>query len=149
MMPSARSAQFVHERINCASAGNPHLSVLQGGMLTKKEYENRQEQVNEQIHWFALEFGSIFVLETLKEHILESIEQAKLDAKEDVADGYEKEEDTTTVEFLQAYAAELDGITNRLNAIEERYNPRGKELAAKTDALYEKYAKLMAQVDAA
>ena len=66
-------------------------------MVTKEEFENRQEQVKEQIHWFALEFGSIFVLDTLKEHILESIEQAKIDAKEDVADGYEKEEDTSTV----------------------------------------------------
>lgn len=118
-------------------------------MLTKEEFENRQEQVKEQIHWFALEFGSIFVLETLEEHILESIEQAKIDAKEDVSDGYEKEEDTTTVEFLQAYAAELDGIINRLGAIEEKYNPGGKALAAKIDADFQKYAELMAEVDAA
>ena len=89
-------------------------------MVTKEEFEKRQEQVKEQIHWFAMEFGSIFVLEVLKEHILESIEQAKIDAKEDVADGYKKEEDTTTVEFLQAYADELDGIINRLEAVEER-----------------------------
>ena len=92
--------------------------------------------------------GSIFILEALKEGILEDIEQAKLDAKEDVADGYEKEEDATTVECLQAYAAELDGIVTRLNAIEEKYNPGGRELAAKIDADFQKYAELMAEVDA-
>ena len=96
-----------------------------------------------------MEFGSIFVLETLKEHILESIEQAKLDAKEDVLDGYETEEDTSTVEFLQAYADELDGIINRLGAIEEKHNPGGKALAAKMDAQFQKYAELMAEVDVA
>ena len=139
----------VHERTMVHPPGIRHLPVLQGSMVTKEEFENRQEQVKEQIHWFALEFGSIFVLDTLKEHILESIEQAKIDAKEDVVDGYEKEEDTSTVEFLQAYADELDGIITRLHAIEEKYNPGGKALAAKTDALFEKYAELMAEVDAA
>jgi hypothetical protein len=122
------------------------LPVLQGSMVTKEEFENRQEQVKEQIHWFALEFGSIFVLDTLKEHILESIEQAKIDAKEDVADGYEKEEDTSTVKCLQTYADELDGIITRLEAVEERYNPGLKEKVAKINA---KYAELMAEVDAA
>jgi uncharacterized Zn finger protein len=118
-------------------------------MLTKEEFENRKLEVKSEVHWFALEFGSIFVLEALKEGILEGIEQAKLDAKEDVSDGYEKEEDTSTVEFLQAYADELDGIINRLHAIEEKYNPGGRELAAKIDADFQKYAELMAQVDAA
>jgi hypothetical protein len=107
--------------------------------MTKKEFENRKLEVKTEVRFFALEMGSIFILEALKEGILEDIEQAKLDVKEDVADGCEKEEDTTTVECLQAYAAELDGIVTRLNAIEEKYNPGGRELAAKTDALYEKY----------
>ena len=79
-------------------------------MLTKEEFENRQLEVKEKVHWFRLEMGSIFILETLKEGVLEDIEHAKEDAKEDVADGYEKEEDTSTVECLQAYADELDGI---------------------------------------
>jgi uncharacterized Zn finger protein len=118
-------------------------------MLTEEEFENRELEIKEEVRLFQLEMGSIFILEALKEGILADIEQAKLDAKEDVRDGYEKEENTTTVEFLKAYADELDGIINRLGAIEEKYNPRGKELAAKTDALYEKYAELMAQVDAA
>jgi uncharacterized Zn finger protein len=108
-------------------------------MMTKKEFENRQLEVKTEIRCCALEMGSFFILEALKEGILEDIEQAKLDAKEDVADGYEKEEVTTTVEFLQAYAAELDGILTRLNAIEEKYNPGGKERAERSDALYEKY----------
>ena len=112
-------------------------------MLTKEEFENRQLEVKEKVHWFRLEMGSIFILETLKEGVLEDIEHAKEDAKEDVADGYNKEEDTTTVEFLQAYAVELDGILTRLNAIEEKYNPGGRELAAKTDALYEKYEAML------
>jgi hypothetical protein len=43
----------------------------------------------------------------------------------------------------------LDGIINRLHAIEEKYNPGGRELAAKMDADFQKYAELMAQVDAA
>ena len=74
--------------------------------------------------------------------------KAKLDAKEDVSDGYEKEEDTS-VECLQAYADELDGIITRLEAVEEKYNPGLKESAAKIDADFQKYAELMAQVDAA
>lgn len=53
------------------------------------------------------------------------------------------------MEFLQAYAAELDGILNRLYVIEEKYNPGGKERAARMDADFEKYAELMAEVDAA
>ena len=80
---------------------------------------------------------------------LTSDEQAKLDAKEDVSDGYEKEEDTSTVECLQAYADELDGIITRLEAVEEKYNPGLKESAAKIDADFQKYAELMAEVDAA
>jgi hypothetical protein len=112
-------------------------------MMTKKEFENRMVEVKTEVRCCALEMGSIFILEALKEGILEDIEQAKLDAKEDVADGYNKEEDTTTVEFLQAYAVELDGILTRLNAIEEKYNPGGRELAAKTDALYEKYEAML------
>jgi len=118
-------------------------------MFTKEEFENRQEQVKEQIHWFALEFGSIFVLDTLKEHILESIEQAQIDVKEDVADGYEKEEDTSTVKCLQTYADELDGILTRLGAVEEKFHPGLKEKVAKMNANFQKYAELMAQVDAA
>jgi hypothetical protein len=108
-------------------------------MMTKKEFEKRELEVKTEVRCAALEMGSIFVLEALKEGILEDIEQAKLDAKEDVADGYEKEEVTTTVEFLQAYAAELDGILTRLYAIEEKYNPDGKGRAERSDALYEKY----------
>ena len=68
--------------------------------------------------------------------------KAKLDAKEDVSDGYEKEEDTS-VECLQAYADELDGIITRLEAVEEKYNPGLKESAAKIDADFQKYAELM------
>ena len=45
--------------------------------------------------------------------------------------------------FSGAYAVELDGIITRLNAIEEKYNPGGRELAAKTDALYEKYEAML------
>ena len=115
-------------------------------MMTKKEFDNRKLEVKSEVRFFALEMGSIFILEALKEGILESIEQAKLDAKEDVADGYEKEEDTSTVECLQAYADELDGIITRLEAVEERYNPGLKEKVAKINA---KYAELMAEVDAA
>jgi uncharacterized Zn finger protein len=122
------------------------LPVLQGGMLTKEEFENRKLEVKSEVHFFALEMGSIFILEALKEGILEGIEQAKLDAKEDVSDGYEKEEGTTSVECLQAYADELDSIITRLEAVEEKYNPGLKESAAKVDADFQKYAAL---VDAA
>ena len=37
----------------------------------------------------------------------------------------------------------------RLDAIEEKYNPGDRELAAKIDANFQKYAELMAEVDAA
>src|ERR1700723_260490 len=107
-------------------------------MLTKEEFENRELEIKSEARLFQLEMGSIFILEALKEGILEDIEQEKLDAKEDVAYGYEKEEDTSTVKFLQAYADELDGIINRLGAIEEKYNPGGKALAAKMDAHFQK-----------
>jgi hypothetical protein len=107
--------------------------------MTKQEFENRQLQVKEQVHWFALEFGSIFILEALKEGILENIELAKEDAKEDVADGYNEVEDTTTVEYLQTFAAELDDVLTRLIALEEKHDPGGKERAERWDALHEKY----------
>jgi uncharacterized Zn finger protein len=115
-------------------------------MLTKEEFENRKLEVKSEVHFLALEMGSMFILEALKEGILEGIEQAKLDAKEDVSDGYEKEEGTTSVECLQAHADELDGIITRLEAVEENYNPGLKESAAKIDADFQKYAAL---VDAA
>jgi hypothetical protein len=37
-------------------------------------------------------------------------------------------------------------IITRLNYIEEKYNPGGRELAANVDADYEKYEKLLSEV---
>jgi chromosome segregation ATPase len=98
-------------------------------MLTKTQFEKRKTDATSAIQTTALEFGSIFVLIALKRGILEDIESEKEGAKE-----YGEKEDTSTLALLQEYAVELDTVIARLNAIEEKYNPKGKESAAQIDA---------------
>jgi hypothetical protein len=101
-------------------------------MLTKTQFEKRKTNAYFAIRANALEFGSIFVLEALKQGISEDIEIEREAVKEDVE--YGEKEDVSTLASLQEYAVELDTVSTRLHAIEVKYHG-AKKSAAQLDAL--------------
>jgi hypothetical protein len=101
-------------------------------MLTKTQFEKRKTDATSEIQITAWEFGSIFVLEALKQGISEDIEIEREAIKEDVE--YGEKEDTSTLASLQEYALELDTVITRLHAIEVKYHG-AKKSAAQLDAL--------------
>lgn len=97
-------------------------------------FQNRLTEAKSDIRDLALEFGTIFILESLKEGFQEDIEGEKEGIEMDKSYGDISTADGSTLDSLQAYIVELDATINRCHAIEAQFNPGDKELAAKIDA---------------